>query len=615
MCGINVIFDPERALADPRARVGAMDAQMAYRGPDGEGVYAEGPLAMGMRRLSIIDLPGGQQPLYNEDRSLALVCNGEVYNHLELRARLLERGHGFATHSDCEVILHLYEDLGPACLAELRGMFAFALWDTRRQRLFAARDRLGIKPLYVHRRGRLLALSSELKALIGGGLASGGCDPVILADTLDQTFPLSEHRTLATEIERVPPGMFLLVDRRGENLERYWTPRFGGAAGSGEPEPSDGALAESLARAVELHLRSDVPVAVLLSAGIDSAAIAALARRPGSELFALCAGYRGKHRSDERGGAAQTAQALGLPFRELELDAADYPRAFDEIVARCDEPAADIASVAQWALYRACHEAGFKVVLSGLGGDELFFGYPLWNQLGEEMSNGAPGGNGGHGVVRNNTSATRWLGSDELRAASDLGEGRVRALQGPPSAGPDAVYSFLLRSYLVNNGLQLADKLGMASSVEVRVPFLDHIFVEQVLGLPLQRRFRNGETKLLLKRLLVGVLGPEILARPKRGFEPPLTFVREIIAANAERLLDSPWPGPLVRRERLAAALRACLDSSGPQTGPAARLRSGARRVAGRLACGGRDPLSLEWWLYSLIVISRTVESWPKASA
>jgi asparagine synthase (glutamine-hydrolysing) len=152
MCGINVIFDPERALADPSALVRSMTAQMAYRGPDGEGFYSDGPVTMGMRRLSIIDLEGGQQPLYNEDRSLALICNGEIYNHSELRAALLARGHRFATRSDCEPILHLYEESGPGCLEHLRGMFAFALWDVRRQRLFAARDRIGIKPLYLYRR-------------------------------------------------------------------------------------------------------------------------------------------------------------------------------------------------------------------------------------------------------------------------------------------------------------------------------------------------------------------------------------------------------------------------------------------------------------------------------
>ncbi len=607
MCGINVIFDPDRSLADPLARVRAMNQQMRYRGPDGEGFYAEGPVSMGMRRLSIIDLAGGQQPLFNEDKSLALVCNGEIYNHLELRAQLIETGHTFATHSDCEVILHLYEEGGAACLARLRGMFAFALWDSKRQRLFAARDRLGIKPLYIHRRGRLLALSSELKSLIGKDLAGTARHLPTLADTLGYTFPLSDHQTLARDIERVPPGCLLEVDHQGLRLERYWEPTFAG----GDGRLTDDELVASLTRAVELHLRSDVPVAVLLSAGVDSAALAALAKKSGTDLIALSAGYRGLHDCDERSGAAETARALGLPFRELELDAADYPRAFEEIVSRCDEPAADIASVAQWALYRECRAAGFSVVLSGLGGDELFFGYPLWNQIGERMAAGAEGGTRGHGVVRRNDSAMRWMGSEELREAAASGESRVRAFQASAPAGPDAVYSFLLRSYLVNNGLQLADKLGMASSVEVRVPFLDHVFVEQVLGLPLERRFRSGQPKQLLKKMLAPLLGPAILDRPKRGFEPPGAFVRTIIEANAERLLDTPWLAEIVRHDRLARGLGAYLSA----TEPGGRVTAWARRAAGLLGTGGRDPRGLEWWLYSLTVVVRTLEGWSRPPA
>jgi asparagine synthase (glutamine-hydrolysing) len=583
---------------------------MAYRGPDGEGFYSDGPVTMGMRRLSIIDLKGGQQPLYNEDRSLALICNGEIYNHSELRAALLARGHRFATQSDCEPILHLYEESGPGCLEHLRGMFAFALWDVRRQRLFAARDRLGIKPLYLFRRGRLLVLSSELKALLGRGLAGTERSLTTLADTLRYTFPVSTSETLAREVERIPAGHRLDAGDRGVQIERYWQP----VPGAGDPGLTDAQLADSFGEAVKIHLRSDVPVAVLLSAGIDSAAIAALARKSRSDLVALSAGYRGLHASDERAEAAQTARALGLSFEELELDAADYPRALDEIVERCDEPAADIASVAQWALYRECRAAGFKVVLSGIGGDELFFGYPGWNEIGRQMAGARQRepdwtGSSKHDTIRWNTAAIEWLGKEPLRSAAASGEDRVRAQEAAAPSGPDAVYSFLLRSYLVNNGLQLADKLGMANSVEVRVPFLDHVFAEQVIGLPLQRRFRNGVAKPLLKQMLSPLLGPGILDRPKRGFTPPRDFVRTIIEANAERLLGSRWLAEIVRMDRLASALRTYLAA----TAAGGRVRSWTRSLVGRLSTGGFDPRRLEWWLYSLTVANRTIEKWRAA--
>lgn len=607
MCGINVIFDPERALADPLALVRSMNAQMAYRGPDGEGVYSDGPVTMGMRRLSIIDLEGGHQPLYNEDRSLALICNGEIYNHAELRDRLLQRGHRFATRSDCEPILHLYEEYGTECLAHLRGMFAFALWDKKRQSLFAARDRFGIKPLYVYRRGRLLVLSSELKALFGGDLAGTECRLTTLADTLRYTFPVSTRDTLARDVERIPPGHRVGASDRGVRIEGYWQPILG----AGDPDLTDGQLAESFAEAVKIHLRSDVPVAVLLSAGVDSAAIAALARKSGSDLVALSAGYRGLHESDERAEAAQTARALGLSFRELELDAAEYPRALDEIVDRCDEPAADVASVAQWALYRQCRAAGFKVVLSGIGGDELFFGYPVWNGIGQRMSAGAGGdGTRGHGTVARNTLALKWMGTEALRSATASGEERVRAHQDAAPRGPDGVYSFLLRSYLANNGLQLADKLGMANSVEVRVPFLDHVFAEQVIGLPLRRRFREGVAKPLLRQILAPVLGPAILGRPKRGFTPPREFVRILIEANAERLIATRWIGDLVRTDRLVKALRGYLAATRSHG-----LIQWPRRLAGMVSTGGLDPRGFEWFLYSLTVVARSVERWRAAAS
>jgi asparagine synthase (glutamine-hydrolysing) len=634
MCGINVIFDPARAVNDAPLLIRSMNAQMTYRGPDSEGFYAQGPLTMGMRRLGIIDPQGGQQPLFNEDRSLTLVCNGEIYNHPELREALTRRGHTFATASDCEPILHLYEELGPECLGQLRGMFAFALWDSRRQRLFAARDRLGIKPLYVHRQGQRLALSSELKALTRSGLASAEPDPGVLADTLRFTFPITERRTLARAVERLAPGHYLLAEEREVRVERYWRPSPSASAVGEE------SIIETLRDAVRSHLRSDVPLAVLLSGGIDSAAIAALAHSAGSETVALCAGYRGAPATDERAEARRTAQLIGLPFVELELDAAEFPRAFEELVSHCDEPAADVASMAQWALYRHCREAGFKVVLSGIGGDELFFGYPGWNAIGEQMATTAgstlrtspalarigslterrlpalamlgghrwPGpwsGLSGHPTAWVNEYALGWMGKEPLRTAAVGAGARVCELQLGAPAGPDSIYSFLARAYLPNNGFQLSDKLGMGNSVEVRVPFADHLLVERVSALPLARRFESGNAKALLKRSLTGLLSREILDRPKRGFTPPGAFIRTIIEANAERVLENPWLSTLMRRDRLAAAIRAYLEATASDT-----PRSLVARGRGRFSTHGLAPRALEWWLYALVASTRAVETW-----
>jgi asparagine synthase (glutamine-hydrolysing) len=627
MCGINVIHDPGASLPDKEALIARMNGEMVYRGPDGEGAFSDGPLAMGMRRLSIIDLEGGKQPLFNEDRSLALVCNGEIYNHVELREALAARGHRFATGSDCETILHLYEDHGEDCVLHLRGMFAFALWDARRRRLLAARDRLGIKPLYLARAGRRLALSSELKTLVKAGLAATTLDRAALYQTLRYTYPIDERRTVAAEVERVPPGTLLVADEAGVRERRYWSPSFATGAAASDEE-----LAATLADAVRIHLRSDVPVAVLLSAGIDSAAVAALAGKAGSEVVALSAGYAGQHACDERAAAQETARLLGLRCLEIELDAAEFPRLFDDLARRCDEPPCDVASMAQWALYRACRERGYEVVLSGLGGDEIFFGYPAWNRVGEALSRRArfepflpgavpraarglarlaprlrerlgpawPGvftGLDSTGVAVANQRALRFLGADPEARAGEAADDLVLGLERRAAPGPDAVYAFLAGAYLPNNGFLLADKLGMGNSVEVRVPFADHVLFERVTALPLERRFAPGSAKSLLKRLVAPHLPPAVLSRPKQGFTPPGAFVRAIVAEHAEAILASPDLRDWLHHGRLTALVRAATRRS-----PLA-----ARALEARM---GASVQETEWLLFSLAAFVATRPSW-----
>jgi asparagine synthase (glutamine-hydrolysing) len=636
MCGINVIYDPERSLSAPEALVARMNGEMVYRGPDGEGTFADGPVVLGMRRLSIIDLSGGQQPLFNEDHSLALVCNGEIYNHVELRAALVARGHRFATASDCETILHLYEEHGEACVEQLRGMFAFALWDARRGRLVAARDRLGIKPLYLARRGRRVALSSELKTLVKAGLGSAALDHEALYQTMRHTYPIDERRTLAAEVDRVPPGTLLVCDEGGVRERRYWTPSWSGGA-----DAPDAELAETLAEAVRLHLRSDVPVAVLLSAGMDSAGIAAIAAKAEGEVVALSAGYAGQHDCDERAGAQQTARAIGMRCVEVELDQAEFPTLFDELSRRCDEPPCDIASMAQWALYRACRAAGYKVVLSGIGGDEIFFGYPTWNHVGELLARRArverhlppvlvraaeragaaapglrdrlgpawPGPFTGlrRGVSVANERALRLLGADPGGRSAAAADRQILALEARAARGPDAVYAYLAGAYLPNNGFLLADKLGMGNSVEVRVPLADHVLFERVTALPLGRRFSPRESKPLLKALLRAHVPAEVLARPKQGFTPPPTFVREIVARHADALLDSPDLRGWLRHDRLAELVRGYLaGDTGPQGGAAHRLLQRGRA----LAFGGLSATGAGWALYSLVAFVKSREGW-----
>jgi asparagine synthase (glutamine-hydrolysing) len=542
MCGINAIYDPARALPEKAELIREMGSAMYYRGPDDDGAYLDATVALGMRRLSIIDVAGGHQPLFNETGDLAIVFNGEIYNYVELIDDLKRRGHQFRTRSDTEVILHLYEEKGEACVHDLRGMFAFVLWDKRAQRLFVARDRVGIKPLYMAQLNGALWLSSELKTII----AASGMTPSIRAEAAYQ-FLLYSHaidprHTMIEQITRVLPGEYLTADAQGVTLTRYWTPRLGGERGIADR--SDTELLELLEEAVRLHLRSDVPVGILLSGGIDSSAVAALAARAGSNYTALCAGYRGNDPNDERALAHATAEALGLPHIDVILDAESYEADFDELVRYCDEPVGDPAAMPQWSLYRQARRQGFKVLLSGIGGDEIAFGYNRWNTIGQQSAGLTP------------EQYARWIGFDldahqlhtagaiDALAATPLRNAAQRAnqplyeLRDQAPQGPDAMAAMLFGSYLLQNGCALTDKLSMGCSVELRVPLLDHALVEAVFGLPLAKRFEPGQSKALLRRLLRGVVPDAVLDAPKRGFTPPGQYADSLATRRIEQVRD-----------------------------------------------------------------------------
>ena len=542
MCGINAIFDPARVLPFKDHLVTYMNDQMVYRGPDGQGKYSDDQVALGMRRLSIIDISGGHQPLYNENRSLVLICNGEIYNYVELRRNLEACGHRFMSGSDAETILHLYEEKGEACLDDLRGMFAFVLWDSKRQRLFAARDRVGIKPLYVAQLDGVLWLSSELKAIVGAARISPTLRPVSVYQFLLYGYGIDQRHTVVEEVKRVLPGEYLVADACGVKFRRYWTLRFGGDEGI--VDRSDQEILDTLATAIRLHLRSDVPVGILLSGGIDSSTVAAFAARSSQNYTAICAGYTGNHAVDERRQAHATASQLGLPYVDVVLDPADYEANFDALVHYCDEPVGDPAAMPQWSLYRKAQQLGYKVLLSGIGGDEVFFGYPKWNHAGEQSR------------ALSAAELQQWIGFDqdalqirtaqllnrlsgqELSEAAQIANKPLHELRDWAPPGPDAMASMLFGSYLIHNGCYLADKLGMGCSVEIRVPFLDHQLVQSVFELPLSRRFDPGCSKVMLRRLLRGKVPDAVLDAQKRGFTPPNEYIDRLVIKCIPEILD-----------------------------------------------------------------------------
>ena len=560
MCGINCIFDPFGRLPTKASLVHAMNDQMRYRGPDDEGTYVDDQVVLGMRRLSIIDVSGGHQPLYNEDRSLVLICNGEIYNYVELMHDLQARGHHFQTGSDTETILHLYEEKGESCLDELRGMFAFVLWDSRQHKLFAARDRVGIKPLYLAEQNGVLWLSSELKAIVSGAHISSTLRPLAVYQFLLYGYAIDQRHTVVEAVKRILPGEYLVADAAGIRRQQYWLPRFGGEGGIADR--SDEEILATIETAVKLHLRSDVPVGILLSGGVDSSAVAAFAAGSGSNYTALCAGYAGAQAVDERNQAHATAAELGLKHRDVILDFSAYDHFFDKVTRLADEPVGDRAAMPQWALYERSRELGFKVVMTGIGGDEVFYGYEAWNRAANETR------------FMPAEQRTTWCGLDHnwgwpaewawmqsmLPAGMKVDAAQINtplyALRDQAPWGPDAMASVVFGTYLVHNGCLLADKLGMGCSVEVRVPFLDHVLIDMVLGLPLARRFAVATTKPLLRQLLHGYVPEAVLTAPKRGFMPPIRHTEALVLRHCDEVLDGFLAGGLLDRQALALLVK-----------------------------------------------------------
>jgi asparagine synthase (glutamine-hydrolysing) len=609
MCGINAVFDRNGNVVDRAARVRSMNGQMVYRGPDDEGNFAAESVALGMRRLSIIDVAGGHQPLFNEDRSLVLVCNGEIYNFVELRQELEAKGHRFSSKSDCETILHLYEELDTGCLDRLRGMFAFVLWDQRQRRLFAARDRVGIKPLYYAEQNGALWLSSELKAILAGAGLSPTLDPVAVWQFLHYSHPIDLRRTVVREVTRVLPGEFLLADQDGTRHHRYWNLRYGQVPG---PAPSDDELLDTLRDAVRIHLRSDVPVGLLLSGGLDSSAIGALAAKAGGNYTGICVGYADPYDFDERPAARQTAREHGLGFQEVVLDPDGFARWFNDLTACCDEPIADPSAAPEWAIYQAARSLGFKVMLCGIGGDELFFGYRNWNRLGAAWAReGQAAGSFSDGSAF--YSHDQWLLSQvarpDFRAAAAASDQVLDAYTQTMAYGPDRTYSILFNVYLGLNCLTLSDKLSMGRSLELRVPLADHVLIEAVMRVPLQRRFSPTETKPLFRRMLKDVLSPETLHRPKSAFRAPTDYLRALVRNGRDEIAGGELACRFLNRQYLSALLPrgqrdALLEN---------RLsRAVKRRLFIPLRAVGANPLALSlaggrstWFLYCVLVFER----------
>ena len=373
MCGISGIIGRDGLTPEDLQRVASMSRALTHRGPDDSGMFSAPHVALASRRLSIIDLGGGRQPLYNEERTLALVANGEIYNHAELRHGLEARGHIFKTGSDCEAILHAYAEYGDACVRHLRGMFAFALWDEARGRLVLARDALGEKPLYLYEREGRLLFASEMKALLRSGEVPFKLDP----EAVDLFFHyqyVPEPRTAVRGVRKLDAAHMLVINVEPWRVEEscYW--RMDDAPPLHADAPT--LIRERLEEVGELITRADTPVGVALSGGLDSSVVAAVAaRRRPEELHAFSVGYPGRPEGlDERDEAHALARHLRLPFHEVEVETEEVVEFFPELNYWRDDPVADYSGHAYYAVMRKAREHGVPVMLQGQGGDELFWG-------------------------------------------------------------------------------------------------------------------------------------------------------------------------------------------------------------------------------------------------
>ncbi len=562
MCGIAGIVNRDRDRPVPEALVRRMCGALKPRGPDDEGRYVHGAVGLGMRRLSIIDLSGGRQPIFNEDGSKAIVFNGEIYNYQDLRRGLVARGHTLRSTGDTETVLHLYEERGADCVIPLRGMFAFAIWDAATETLCLARDRFGIKPLYVVTAPWGIAFASELKALHAAGLTSRELD----WEALDAYFQLGYIPAPASpfvDVRKLEPGHTLVWRRdAGVARRRYW--RFPTQDGPATADP-EAHVRELLDESVAAHLVSDVPVAAFLSGGLDSSAVVASMALAGDTPHAFTARYSGSGASaaDE----TDLARALAVRHRadltliDIQPNIRDI---FEPIVRALDEPHADDSAIPTWLLSQAV-ASRYKVALTGIGGDELFAGYRRHiGLLATEHYAKLPAGlrriagavsrlipephDGTLGVDRlkrflrtgNGAVPDRFLGmmsrlsNDErltlyapcLRARVS---GRAATTRFHELFGAQGRYTGLAAglyldyaTFLPDDILALGDRLSMAHSLEVRVPFVDHVLVEAIFPLP--QRVKIGtwwQNKRLLRRALRPRLPAAHFRAPKRGFVGP----------------------------------------------------------------------------------------------
>jgi len=565
MCGIFgiVASNVERSFLE------AATNTLAHRGPDDAGFFLDEHVGLGHRRLSIIDLEGGHQPIFNEDRSKCVICNGEIYNYLDLKESLARAGHRYATRSDSEIVLHAYEEWGESCVEHLQGMFAFAIWDLKEKTLFLGRDRLGIKPLFYGERDGRFYFASEMKAILADSRFPREIDDVALASYFTLSY-IPYHLTIYKKIRKLLPGHTLTLRNGQTTVRKYWDLQVAPDRSKTEAQFEAGFM-DLLQQSVDSHLMSEVPLGAFLSGGIDSSVIVAMmSRASASPTNTFCMGFGGDTGGylDERGYARQVAERYGTNHKDFEV----LPRAeglIDTIVDSFDEPFADDSTIPSYFVCKIARE-NVTVAMSGLGGDEVFSGYerhlgfelsrkyqrvpaflreqvirPLVEKLSERSD--------GHYTINH---MKRFVRSAALPADQRYFEyisrlnPRVKKsfFAEPETFNPhfdtcrdlvleqfnspnvvdraDSLNRVLycdIKTYLPEDILAVTDRLSMYHALEVRVPFLDHKFMEFCATIPAEMKLKWLQKKYLLKKAAKSYLPEEVIKHRKQGFVGPMT--------------------------------------------------------------------------------------------
>jgi asparagine synthase (glutamine-hydrolysing) len=562
MCGICGIFEYQRYTDLPGDLVHRMNQTMVHRGPDDGGVFVGPGIGLGHRRLSIIDLAGGHQPMSNEDGTIWVLLNGEIYNYPELRAELLQRGHKFTTKSDTEAIVHLYEDNGEDCFAKLRGMFSIAIWDSKNRKVILARDRVGKKPLFYAADGTRILFGSELKALLAGGTLSREMDEQALSDYFSFGY-IPAPKTIYRSVRKVMPGHYLVVSASGVRETRYWDLSFNHVETRSEAEWGE-RLRHELCEATRVRLMSDVPLGAFLSGGIDSSAVVAMMSHLMKRAVTTCSIGFNEEKYNEAEYALQVSKLFSTDHH-VETVEPNAVEIVDKLAWHFDEPFADSSAVPTYYVSKIARQH-VTVALGGDGGDESFAGYRRYklDYYENQLRNRVPAG------VRRSVFGPlgRWYPPLAWAPRVFRAKATFQSLSRSPLEGYFNSISYFrpedkerlftsdfrtrignyesidvlreyydradtedllskiqyvdIKTYLTDDILTKVDRASMAVSLEVRAPMLDHKFLELAASMPSNLKLRNGTGKYILKKALEPTLPSQILYRQKQGFAIPL---------------------------------------------------------------------------------------------